>query len=257
MSPQAVVRAQARDILKHHYASAVIALITALLPAALIDSAAGVIVNGVIAASADADVLSVTEVAVILPLSIIAGVLATPLFNGYIRVFYRCALTGGMELGDLFYYFEKGRYSRTLVLNLLFVLRLLLPAALSFSPVLAYTIICAVMNNGFFGTVLYTDVYVILWILSSVILTLYALRYFTVFTLYAEDEASEYRELFRSSKRIMRSRTGSAAKLLFSYTPWMLLCLTVLPMLYVVPYLTQGLCIGAKWMTRAASEENQ
>ena len=70
-----------------------------------------------------------------------------------------------------------------------------------------------------------------------------------------ESEQLSNKELFALAKKTMKGRTGDAAKLIFSYTPWMLLCLTVLPVFYVVPYMTQGLCIGAKWMTRAAFEE--
>ena len=55
----------------------------------------------------------------------------------------------------------------------------------------------------------------------------------------------------------MKNRTGSAAKLIFSFTPWILLCLLILPMLYVIPYMTQSLCVSAKWMTKAALEENK
>ena len=54
----------------------------------------------------------------------------------------------------------------------------------------------------------------------------------------------------------MKQRTGDVAKLIFSFTPWMLLGLLVLPLLYVIPYITQSLCVSAKWLTKSALESN-
>ena len=50
---------------------------------------------------------------------------------------------------------------------------------------------------------------------------------------------------------------SSAAALIFSYYPWMLLSMLILPALYVIPYMTQGLCIGSRWMTQAAYERQE
>ena len=257
MSPQATVRAQARDALKHKYPKALTALVTALLPVCLIDYAAAALLNTALVFGSDYSDFNLVNNVVVYPLTLIAGVLLSPFLNGYIRIYYRNALTGEMDLNDLFYYFEGGRYGNALALNLSLMLRLILPAALCYLPVVAYIVICAKLDNGFYGSVLFGDFYFILWILSALLLTLYALRYFTVYALHIEYEQMSIKELFGASSRIMQGRTSAAAKLVLSYTPWMLLCITVLPLLYVVPYMTQGLCIGAKWMTRAAYEENQ
>ena len=86
---------------------------------------------------------------------------------------------------------------------------------------------------------------------------MYSLRYFTVFTVSADNPDFSPKQVFQYNKYIMKNRTGSAAKLIFSFTPWILLCLLILPMLYVIPYMTQSLCVSAKWMTKAALEENK
>lgn len=257
MSPQAIVRAQARKALQHNYAKAITALVAALLPLFLIDAAIVILICVFRLFSLEANTIDILNIAVIDPIVILLGVVLSPLMNGYIRVYYRNALYGEMDLKDLYYYFERGRYSRTLQLNLSMLLRLLLPAILFFLPLIVYEIISLNLKNGFYGSVLYSDFYFLLAVLSTVILTLYSLKYFTVFTLNVENEELSVSALFQSSKRIMSEHSGDAAKLIFSYTPWMLLCLSVLPLLYVVPYMTQGLCIGAKWFTRTANiEEN-
>lgn len=254
-SPQAVVRTQARKALRHNYARAVVALIAVLVPVLMLDTAAALIVNCFLLFTSGTYELNILCITVINPVILTAGVLLSPFINGYIRVYYRNALTGRMDLNDLYYYFESGRYSRALHLNLSLLLRLFLPAILFFFPVVLYEAVSIQIGGGFYGGVLYRDVFFLLTVLSVVILTLYALKYYTVYTLSIENEDLEINELFRASKRIMYDRTGDAARLIFSYTPWMLLCLTVLPILYVAPYMTQGLCIGAQWMTRAANEE--
>ena len=258
LSPQAAVRAQARAALQHNYARGIAAMVTALLPAFLIDAAMMLLVccYRLFGSEAFHGHFN-TQILFYLtayPVLITAGVLVSPFFNGYVRVYYRNAFTGEMDLRDLYYYFEEGRYSRTLRLNLSFLLRMLLPGILFFLPVAAYEAISLSLDNDFYGSVIYSDFFFILSVLSIILLTLYSLKYFTVFTLSVEDETRGIKELFRQSKRIMRNHTTDAAKLIFSYTPWMLLCITVLPLLYVVPYMTQGLCIGAKWMTRAVEE---
>lgn len=257
VSPQAVVRAQARGALHRNYARAVAAFIIGMLPVLLIDTVSVIAVYGLRLITTDTRLLNTLVIVAVNPLLLVAGVLLSPFLNGYIRVFYRNALSGTMDLNDLYYYFECGRYSRTLHLNLSLLLRLLLPLILFYLPVAIYEVLCVQLDNGFYGSVLYRDAYFILAVMSTVAATLYALRYYTVFTLYIENEDMEVKELFRASREIMRSRSGDAARLIFSYTPWMLLCLTILPILYVVPYMTQGLCIGAKWMTRAAYEESR
>ena len=232
-----------------------IAFITILIPVFLIETAVGGVVSIVSLLATDIKLLSILVISIVYPLVITAGVLLSPFINGYIRVYYRNAFTSEMDLNDLFYYFERDRYSRTLQLNLSYLLRMLLPAVLFYLPVVVYATVSYLMNNDFFGSVLYYDFFFILTVLSTIILTIYSLKYFTVFTLYVENGELSNREIFHASKEIMADQSGKAAKLVFSYMPWMLLCLTILPMLYVVPYMTQGLCIGAKWMTRAAYEE--
>ena len=262
MSPQKTVRAQARALLKGGWGRAVCAFVIALLPVYIITGmiyiVAMIVYEGV---GIDAEsVPAYVDMLIIYPIVIIFGALFSPMFNGYVRLFYRSASGQGIDMSDLYYYFSAHRYQRTVQLNLSFALRMLLPALLFFMPVIIYEIISMSIDNGavkFTDTVLYLDFQFLLNVLSVILVALYSLRYFTVFTLYVENESFDNSELFAMSKSIMKSYSGAAAKLIFSYTPWMLLCLTVLPILYVAPYMTQGLCVGARWMTQAACAERR
>ena len=257
MSAESIIKKQAREALKHNYPKAIIALMIALLPVYMIDGATTVISCSVIQLVTDNDSLRELLIYGIgYPVEFILGFLFSPVINGYIRAFYRNGCTRNMELRDLFYYFENGRYVKTLGLNIRFILRMLLPVLLLYLPLIAYEMICYNIGGDFYGGIVYRDVYFVLAVMSAVTTTLYSLKYFTVFTVCVDNEDLTPEQIFNYSKYIMKTKTGNAAKLIFSFAPWLLLCLLILPMLYVVPYMTQSLCIAAKWMTKAAIEVN-
>lgn len=257
LSAETVIKQQARDALKHNYPMAIIALVIALLPVYLIDGATTVISCALMKTVTNNDNMQMLLIYGIgYPVEFILGFLFSPVINGYIRVYYRNAYTKQMDLKDLFYYFEGDRYIKTLGLNIRFILRMLIPIILLYLPLIAYEVICSYIGGDFYGSLVYRDFFFILAVLSTVSVTLYSLKYFTVFTVCVDNEDLTPDQVFTYSKYIMKTKTGNAAKLIFSFTPWLLLCLLILPMLYVIPYMTQSLCIAAKWMTKAAIEVN-
>lgn len=257
MSAEKVIKKQARDALKHNYPKAIIAMVVALLPVYMIDGATTVISCSFIKLFADNDTMRDALIYGIgYSAEFILGFLFSPVINGFIRAFYRNGYTQDMDLKDLFHYFEGGRYMKTLGLNIRFILRMLIPVLLLYLPLIIYEIICSSVGGDFYGSIVYRDFFFLLSVLSAITTTLYSLKYFTVFTVCVENEDLSPQQVFNYSKYIMKNNTGSAAKLIFSFTPWLLLCLLILPMLYVIPYMTQSLCIAAKWMTKAAIEVN-
>lgn len=249
LSPSAVVRSQARQTLKGNYAAAVAAFAVLLLPVFIITGLNYITETFVAMCSDRAIVQNVIQITVFTPLTIIVCALFSPLINGYIRLFYQASLTQKFRMSDLFYYFENQRYAKTLQLDLSYFLRMLLPGVLCFVPLIAYYVITLGFMGDFAGTVLYKDLAFLLTVASVLLLVLYSLKYFLVFTMYTVDDQAEIGDLFRFSKSTMKEQKSAASQLIFSFTPWLLLCLLVLPALYVVPYMTQSLCIGAKWMS--------
>lgn len=249
LSPSAVVRSQARKTLKGNYVAAVASFVILLLPIFIIEGLVSVIDGLLSLITQDPNMLGVLEIVTLTPITILLVVLFSPLFNGFVRLFYEASFTREFNMNNLFYYFGSGKYHRALHLNLSFAIRLMFPAVLFYLPLFAYYIFCFAYMDSFVGTMLYKDFEFILMIMSSILLIIYSLKYFLVLTMFCNDDSIEARDLFRMSKEIMRDQKGSATKLFFSFTPWMLLCLLILPALYVVPYMTQSLCIGAKWMT--------
>ena len=257
MSAESIIKAQARTLLKKHWVKAIAALLMTFVPFYIIDGSTTLLSCTLAEFISDADFAQLLAYSIGIPIEVIGLFLFTPMINGYIRAYYLAACLGEFDIGDVFYYFRTGRYAKALLLNLNLLLRMLLPAILFFSPLAAFEIISMyVIGGDFYDLVIYHDAYFLLSVLSTVTTTLYATRYFTVFTTSIDFETLSVREIFRTTSNIMKHKTGSAAKLIFSFIPWLLLCLLVLPALYVIPYMTQSLCIGAKWMTKATFEVN-
>lgn len=249
LSPSAIVRSQARKTLKGNYVAAVASFVILLLPIYLIlgmESVVSVLLSYV---TDDKVVYGALNIIIITPLVVLTAALFSPLLNGYIRAFYDAAYTREFRMSNLFFYFSKGRYHKALLLNLSLIVRIMFPALLFFLPLFVYYFFCISYMDDFVGTVLYKDFEFLLTIMSSILLILYSLKYFLVFTLFCSDEDMDISRIFSTSKAVMREQKGSATKLFFSFTPWMLLCLLIVPALYVIPYMTQSLCIGAKWMS--------
>lgn len=256
MSAEKVIKSQARKTLSHNYITAIVALLAVLLPFYIIDGATTAVSCGWISIIPDEDTAALISYLTCYPLMLAAGFLLSPIINGYIRTYYKAGYTEKMDPRDIFYYFHQGSYSAALRLNLSFVLRMLPPVILFYLPLLLYSVNANSIGKDFYDSVLYHDLYFILAVIATLLTVLYSLRYFTVFTISIENEQLSPAQAFNYSRYIMKGKTGNAAKLIFSFTPWLLLCMLVLPALYVIPYMTQSLCISAKWMTRATFEVN-
>lgn len=255
MSAEAIIKSQARSILKPNFTKAIIALAIVLLPLYIIDGTTTAISFTVMGLVSDKTLAEILVYSIGYPVEIIMFFLYSPVINGYVRAFYRAAYSNDLDLRDVFFCFGSGQYGRTLRLNLSIFLRMLIPILLFYAPLVVYEIVSVNLSGEFYGSVLYHDFYFFLSVLSTTGIVLYSLRYYTVFTVSADNPQFTPKQVFAYNKYIMHNRTSSAAKLILSFIPWLLLCLLVLPMLYVIPYITQSLCVSAKWMTKASLEE--
>ncbi len=168
-------------------------------------------------------------------------ILLLPAVIGYIRMFF--SQTGEYEMSDVTYYFMSAdRYFKAIRLIFSFLLRMVLPAIFCFSPVIAVVITNYFISIEHFGVILFSLVAI-----SSILLLVYSLKYFLSIKLFCDDETQNMSFYFNTSKEIMRNHRWDVVRLVLSFTPWILLCITILPMLYVIPYMTQSLCISAKW----------
>ncbi len=252
MSAEKAIRAQARMTLKGGWLKAITALIAVLTVFAVADCVYTVLALLLISGD-NADntvnqvIFYITEPTLVFAVSF----LLSPVFNGYVRLYYKASVDGVYHIEDLIYYFSKEHYRSALAVNIRFIIRMLLPTVVCFLPVIIFW---AVFMKSKENIPLYALCEFMLTVLSSLLTVLWSLRYFAVFAAAVEFEYMDAPELFKLSKEIMRGNTGTVSRLILSFSPWLLLCMTVLPVIYVAPYMTQALCISSKWLIRSRFE---
>lgn len=89
-----------------------------------------------------------------------------------------------------------------------------------------------------------------LQILVSLILTVlwfvFIQRYFLAGYLFVSGSGEGLHAMIRRSVRIMKGNCRETAALLFSFFPWFLLSVLVIPLLFVLPYLYASMAINAR-----------
>ena len=118
MSAEAIIKSQARDILKHNFVKAIAALAIILLPYGIIDGTTTVISCLVPQFVSDEQLATIMVYSIGYPVELIMGFLYSPVINGYIRAFYKAAYTENIDLKDVFYYFSGEHYADALGLNI-------------------------------------------------------------------------------------------------------------------------------------------
>lgn len=249
MSAEKIIRAQARDKLKHGgWSKVLIALAIIAVFYMIIDSVATLeyIITDAFALN------EFTEFVVKVScgsLVVLTTFLLSPALLGFFRML--CNDTKEYDTNDVVYYFSTfQRYTKALSYVLSFTVRMILPSLLCFSLVIILICIKAFFLKDFIENTVY-QVILVLFIFTAIVFTLrYATRYFLSFYLMCEDEEKPVSYYFTVSKIIMRNHQKDIVKLSNTFTGWIVLCITVLPLLYVLPYYMQAMCISAKWITQ-------
>ncbi len=262
MSVEKTIRAEARNTLKSGYVSAIMGFVLLLILFMFLEALANA--DGLLYISLDdifdrnAFVFAILYYVVKAILTIIPCVvflLLSPFINGYIKLYFDASLQNKYDVENLAYYFRKGKYKKTIKLNFSYFLRMIIPTVIFSLPVGAFVIICALCSDNYNEQGWFYFFFGVFVFLSTVGLLIYSLKYFVVFTKYSVDESLNIKEYFKYSKRIMSGKTVEIIKLTVSFIPWFLLSLLAVPLIYVVPYYTQALCISAKWLCELEKEE--
>ncbi len=171
----------------------------------------------------------------------LCGLLLTPSILGYLKMMY--SENDEYEMSDVVYYFcSFKRYAKAITFVFSYVMRTAIRALVCFLPSLLY--------------IIYTDykkaeislyLLIALIVFSSVLLLFYSIKYFLSVKLFCDDDSKNMSYYFYTSKVIMRNHRWDIVKLTLSFSLWFLLCITILPMIYVVPYFVQTMCISGKW----------
>ncbi|MBE6823738.1 MAG: DUF975 family protein [Ruminococcaceae bacterium] len=173
--------------------------------------------------------------------------LLSPIVIGYFKMLYNEQKE--YDINDAVYYLLNfKRYIKAVMFVFSLVVRLLLPTAICYIPVISLYAINAFMLKNSMNETLFTITVIVLIIFSTTAFLLYSTRYFLSIKLFCEDENQQMSYYFLTSKIIMNGHANALIKLVGSFVPWLLLCVTVLPLLYVLPYMTQAICISGNWL---------
>lgn len=187
---------------------------------------------------------TLTELCNVPPLVI--AFLLSPVLIGFVKMFYGAFCNGhDFDFSDLFFFFVEKRYKKSLFFVLGYVARMILPSIVFFLPVAIFSAIAQLLAAQ--SSVIDTGI-AVLSILSYILLLLYSIRYFAAALLFCEDNTQPVRYYFTASKQIINNHTKEIVKLILSFIPWILLSVTVIPILYTLPYISQSLCISGKWL---------
>ena len=171
----------------------------------------------------------------------LCALLLTPSILGYLKMMY--SEKDEYEMSDIVYYFcSFKKYAKAVTFIFSYVMRMALPALACFFPTLLYFIYIDYKKAE-------VSLYILiaLIVFSSLLLLLYSIKYYLSVKLFCDDDSKNISYYFSTSKVIMRNHRWDVVKLTLSFSLWFLLCVTVLPMIYVVPYYVQTMCISGKW----------
>lgn len=248
MSAEKIIKSQSREKLKHGgWAKALIGLGIIAIFYMIIESVASVEYYLLDAYEFSENVEFIIKVASGSVVTI-AVFLLSPVVLGYLRMMY----TNNKEYdpSDIVYFF-KGfkKYCKSVAFVFAYAMRMIVPFLLCFSPVFGLIAVKYFLFEDIMSETTYTTGLVLFVLISTVNLLIYNIRYFVSILLLSEDDTKPLSYYFRTSKNIMRGHYNNVMKLTFSFYGWILLCITVLPALYVIPYMTQAYCISGKWIT--------
>ena len=239
MSTEKIVRTQGREKLKKNgLAKALIGLSVLAVFYLIVESIA--YCEGVILELTGNDADFFVSV-VCRSVTTLCALLLSPSILGYFKMMYNEA--DEYEMSDVIYYFLSFKnYTKAVTFIFSYILRIAIPALVCFLPTLVYAFYIQYSNTSAPAFVI-----VALVIVSSILLLLYSIKYFLSIKLFCDDDSKNLSYYFTTSKVIMRNHRWDVVKLTLSFSLWFLLCITILPMIYVIPYYVQTMCISGKW----------
>ncbi len=255
MSAEKIIRMQARQKLRNNgFAKALFGFAVIMLFFMLFQTVFSfvvIIAEELLSVTAFESMYVYIELAVIV-LGVIMLWLICPVFLGYLKMMY--SDNDDYELSDVLYFFENFyKYKKALKFTFSFIIRMILPFILFYLPATFLSLLTSFVD-GFADSTVYRITNNSLIICSTIALLIYMQQYFLSFRIFCDNQDHKCSYYFYTSKILMRNNIKRVTKLLFSFTPWLLLCVTILPVLYVFPYITQALCISGNHISKLSRD---
>lgn len=258
MSAEKIIRSQARESLKGNWTAAVSGVFVLLAKIFLV-----VTVYYLILSLSDIydgeNIKNGCEYIIIISMlcAFILSLALSPLKNGYFRLCYNIAKGDNDGLRDVFYFFSgTKRYFKAIQFNIIILLKRALYSIIGFIPYFLFVFMKAVMFN-LSGSP--TDsakqaagaVEPIIIGMCAVITAVICIRLLIQEFVFVDNCEAD---VFGISKIITKSHLSDYYRLVFSFLLWLVLCIFVLPGLYVIPYFTTALGTSSKWLINLYKE---
>lgn len=187
--------------------------------------------------------------------------LLTPFGFGFLKWAYAIASGERSPITLLFYYYTGfKKYFKSLWVAFSVLLRVVcytfvftLPAMLLYGGASYYAATPGYLPYFYLVMV---GLSVLLALFGGVLALILSMKYMIVAFLFVEDAQIKVRASIQRSAEIMKQQKRSAASLLLSFVPLLLLSLAYLPLLFVLPYIAVAFAIFAKYLIEKDRREH-
>ncbi len=190
-------------------------------------------------------------ITVMMCICVLTAVAVSPFKNGFMRLCYNIAKGNKGDVSDMFYFFKRNKYLNTIEFNLIIALKVLFRLILGLIPYFAVKAMTYFFSVQLLTTVTANDIFevvsAVLFVLGCIAGLILSVKLFADEFAYIEYE-DDLDSVFKVSKIIKKKYSKSYFALFFSFAPWILLSLLVIPAIYVLPYLTTSFANSSKWL---------
>lgn len=165
-----------------------------------------------------------------------------PVYLGVFRWFWYLTADRVLPVGQVFYYYSKGIYKKTLGFILHFSLRVLVNSFLFFSPyILTVALSSPPLYRLFGGTVpifmaSLAHLTTLFSIVGAALVIWYLFRFFLIVPIYCNDDSITINEAVLLARHFSYYTASGYFSFLCSFLGWFSLCLFAAPIVYVLPF---------------------
>ena len=194
------------------------------------------------------------DIITLLIMALITIFVFMPLLMGALRSYWRIIWDSDDTIDSLFYYFVSAKnYKRVAKLVFSLLLRAVLVGVLSLIPAFLVEFFSKAEVYEYFG--MSTPAWISnLWIVSGflkvaavILLAAVMLKYYLSFFLVVADEEMDVYEAIHKSTLLSRATSIDFLGLLLSFFGWILISLTVIPLIFTLPYFLTTYLVHARF----------
>jgi len=183
-------------------------------------------------------------------------IVATPLYFGILLWYWELAKGNKHEFYECFGFFTSRKlFFSVIKLKLSVGIRVVASFLITLIPISISMFLFEMIRTDPSNS----DTFLLLLICSTVLsivtvisISIFCMRYLLVDFIYIANPDMPIREIIRQSKNIMSGRKANSLCFILSFSFWFLMCIFIVPIIYVVPYFATSL---SSYTRRLCSEE--